>query len=452
MRTEIEEDTQAVVVGGSFAGLLSARVLSNHFDRVTVLERDPIQDHPESRRGQPQTRHVHGVLPSGLKILNGYFPDLADTLEEHGATFNDIARSIRWFNGGGYWQQYDSGLEIVLVGRPFMEWQIRQRVEALPNVTVQGNSKATGLLASEDRSRVKGISYTDETGEHSIDADLVVVASGRHSLSLRWLEELGFDRPPEETVDIGLTYTSRIFKRSPGDLIDADAVLVTPDPPSDLRLGGLFPMEHDRWIVSLAGWGGDSAPLDDEGFARFVESLPAPDIHNVLKTLEPIGEAFTHKFPTSQRRRFEKLPDFPEGMLALGDAICSFNPVYGQGMTSSLKQAKVLDEELSNRQSPDEPIWRSYFKRVDRVVDIPWQLATGADFAFDTTSGPKPPGTDLINQYIAQLQRTAHHDEKVLDAFLQVMNLDASPPSLLKPMTAARVARSWGKRQLQRSG
>ncbi len=428
----------AIVIGASFAGLIATRVLSDHFEKVTLLERDEINDQPETRNGQPQTRHVHGLLPSGLDILCHYFKDLKSTLEAEGAILNDIARSLRWHTSGGYWGQYDSGLTIALVGRPFLEWQIRKRVKSLSNVSIQDKTKVVKLNTTSDQSQVTGVDIEHPGGSNSLSANLVVDTTGRSALTLRWLEELGYKKPSEKKVTVDVNYTSRIFKRNEGQFNEGDAILITPDPPNHLRLGALFPMENNRWIVSLAGWGGDKAPTDDEGFRAFAKSLPSSKLYDVLVNLEPLGDAYTYRFPANLRRMYEELKSYPDGLLTLGDSICSFNPVYGQGMTSASMQAQVLDKELAKGNHVAK-VWQPFFKQAGKLINIPWDLATGADFAFSSTEGSKPVGTDMINRYMNHLQRSTHNDKKVLGAFLKVLNLTAAPPSVLKPNILMRV-------------
>ena len=200
-------------------------------------------------------------------------------------------------------------------------------------------------------------------------------------------------------------------------------------------------MENNRWIVSAGGWLGDHPPTDESGYLKFIGSLPVDDVFKVIQHAKPLTDVYTYKFPSSLRRRYETLKRFPQRYLVLGDAIASFNPVYGQGMTSAAMQAEVLDALLL-QQDTLEDLWQSYFRRVANVVDIPWQIAGCEDFRYPETQGPKPPLTDLINAYLAIVHRATHHDSVVYSQFLRVMNLMASPTSLLHPNIIMRVL--WG--------
>ncbi|MBW3539135.1 MAG: FAD-dependent oxidoreductase [Planctomycetes bacterium] len=434
----------AVVIGSSLAGLLAARVLSTHFPRVTLIERDEVRHQAEVRKGQPQARHVHGLLTSGLNVMTRYFPGLPERLRAGGARLVDFAKGLRWHAAGGYRLQFETGLLAAFVSRPFLEWQIRQEVLSRPNVTLLDHRHVTALLTTDDRDRVVGVSIRGSAGgsDAELRADLVVDATGRGSLTPKWLETLGYRRPEEHIVPIDVRYTSRIYRRRPGDLQGAEAVLISPAPPENNRLGALFPMEDDRWIVSLAGWGGEHAPADEAGFLRFAQQLPAPDIARLLPRLEPLSEIFTQAFPANRRRHFERLSAFPEGLLVIGDGVCSFNPAYGQGMTAAAMQAAVLDDVLSAGPS-HRRLWQTYFRRVAKVVDTPWQMALCEDFRFPKTRGRRPIGSIPMNAYLARVQRATHHDPLVYGAFIEVLNLIAPPGRLFLPTILWRLFRNW---------
>ncbi len=442
----------AIIIGSSLAGLLTARVLSKHFTQVTLLERDKINDQAEARKGQPQTRHLHGLLAKGLETMVGYFPTLIDDLTAGGARIADMGQGMRWYTFGGYRQQFQSGMLGALMSRPLLEWQIRRQVLALPNVTVIDACDVTALQTTADRTRITGVAITRRSQGHSgnqadwLLADWVVDASGRGSASPKWLDELGYPQPQTTMVKVNVGYATRIYRRKPGDLEGAELVMIAPDAPHGKRTGLIFPIEEDRWICTLGGWAGDHPPTDEDGFMAFAQSLPAPDIHQMLTRLEPLSAIYTYKFPSSLRRHYERMKRFPEGYLVLGDAICSFNPVYGQGMTSATLQAAALDALLSKR-TVHVGLWRDFFKAAASVVDIPWQLAVGEDFRFPETEGKKPAGTELINAYVTKVHRATHYDPVVYTAFLKVMNLMASPTSLFHPKLLWRVLRGRSRVQ-----
>ncbi|MBW7881460.1 MAG: FAD-binding monooxygenase [Caldilineaceae bacterium] len=443
MRASDSNSKFAVVIGGSMAGLLTARVLSDHFAHVTVLERDKVGDQPEARKGQAHTKHLHALLAAGFEVMTSYFPDLPEALAEGGAILEDMPLGIRWYGFGGYRKQFKSGLIGLMTSRPFLEWQIRQRVQALPNVTLLDECAVDSLLTTGGQDQVTGVRYTrrGEMGTvHELHVDLVVDASGRGSSAPKWLEVMGYGKPAESTVKVNVGYATRIYRRQHGDVEGAFALIASPDLPDGRRAGYAFPVEGDRWYMTLSGHAGDYPPTDEEGYLAYARSLPAPDIYNLIRRLEPLTDIVPYRYPASVRRHYEKMARFPEGFLVLGDAICSFNPVYGQGMTSAALQTKALERLIAARGTAG--IARPFFKEIAKIVDIPWQLSVGEDFRFPETEGKKAPGTDLINFYVEKVHRATQVDTTVYQQFLQVMNLLAPPSSLMKPRMMWRVFRA----------
>lgn len=446
-------NTHAIVLGASMAGLLTARVLSEHFGQVTILERDAVSDQPESRRGQPQTRHLHGLLASGLQIMAHYYPELPQALEAGGAVVRDMGATMNWHCYGGYRRRAVLGIESALMSRPFLEQLVRQGTLARPNVTLRDRCAAKRLLASSDRRRVTGVQIAQggaDAKDIDLYADLVVDCSGRGSRAPQWLGELGYEPPKVSEVKVDVGYATRFYRRDPADPRGVYWTLFTPEAPKEHRFAGMFPIEGDRWVVSLGGWLGDHAPTDEEGFLEYARSFPIPDIADVVSRAEPLSEIGAYKFSASLRRHYERLRAFPEGLLVLGDAICSFNPTYGQGMTSAAMQARTLDELLVKRRGQLQGIAPQFFRRAARVVDTPWQLAVGEDFRFPETIGAKPAGIDLLNRYVAMVHRATQVDVEVGRAFALVMNLMAPPTSLMAPRVLLRVLRA--NRELGRAG
>jgi 2-polyprenyl-6-methoxyphenol hydroxylase-like FAD-dependent oxidoreductase len=440
----------ALVIGGSFAGLLAARILSDYFEKVTIIERDLMHNFPESRKGQPQTRHLHGLLVQGFKIITRYFPDLMEGLLSGGTPLLDMGQSMRWYCYGGYRAKFELGMKGIITSRPFLEWHIRQRVTALPNVTVLDGFSAEKLLASDDHKQIIGLQIRNSEKDlepQTLLADLVIDTSGRGSRSPKWLEELGYNKPEESTVTCGAGYTTRIYRRDVFQPASLNWISITPEAPRQYTFGGVFPIENGKWMIALGGWHGHHAPATEDGFKDFAKSLPAPDVYNIIANATPLSEFITYKFPASLRRHYEKLEHFPDGYLVLGDAVCSFNPIYAQGMTSAAMQAATLDT-LLKEQPGLSGIFKLYFKQVAKIVDIPWQTAVTEDFRFPETKGKKAPGTDLINAYMDHVHRATHHDPIVGAAFLKVLNMIEPPTSLLSPQILWRVLRNTITRRL----
>lgn len=448
--------THAIVIGGSMAGLLTARILSDYFSQVTILERDKVNNLPEARKGQPQTRHLHGLLARGFEVMEEYFSGLTDELVAGGAMLGDPGAEARWFVDGGYRVQCESGMRGVLCSRAFLEWKLRQRVLAIPNIVLRDECDVEGPESTSDRQRVTGVRVThrwDGGRSESLPTQLIVDCAGRGSAAPKWLEQLGYARPQEEVVKIESGYATRVYRRKAGDLPGATLIMITPTPPHSTRSGFVFPMEDDRWIVTLGGWGGDYPSTDEAGFLAFANSLAAPDIAQLLPRLEPLTDIYTHRFPSNLRRRYEEMERFPDGYLVLGDAVCSFNPVYGQGMSSAALQAVELGRLLQTRQQQGAKglttLARPYFKQIAKIIDAPWQISAGEDFRFATTEGKKAFGTDFINSYIAKVNRASHVDPLVHRAFLEVVHLKKHPSSLMQPGMLMRVLRNQPKETRQ---
>ena len=423
----------AVVIGGSMAGLLCARVLADHCRHVTILERDSFPDGAENRRGVPQGRHTHAILASGRNVIEQFFPGISSELIRVGAVAGDISQDARWFVGGGTLVRFKTGLEGLLVSRPFLETAVRGKVLALRNVQARENTVVDGLMSNADRSRVTGV----RTGAETFLADLVVDATGRGSHSPQWLESMGYPKALEERVEVALAYTTRLFHRTGKELDGAGAAVIPPDPEGK-RGGVMLAQEGGRWTVTLIGHFGQRAPEELNGFIDYAGSLPASYIHEVIRRAEPIGEAISARFPASLRRRYEKLQRFPGGYLVFGDAISSFNPIYGQGMSASALEAAAFAGVLSQGAND---LARRFFQRAAKVVDIPWSIAVGNDLRMKETIGPRNAGVSFINWYMSKLHYAARRDSVAAMAFHRVGNLLAPPPSVMHPRVIWRVLR-----------
>lgn len=420
----------AVVIGGSMAGLLAARVVSEYFDRVTVIDRDNLPINGSQRRGVPQGWHAHALLAGGLAVTEDLFPGITDALTKDGALIADPAKDGRWFFEGGFLKKLDSGLKALLVSRPFLESRVRSRLLGSDNIVIKSVSSARGLVCKNGR--VQGVILDDR----KIEADLVIDASGRGSQAPNWLESIGFERPAEEKVEIQLAYTTQVFVG--GVANTSELFTVVPSTPSGKRGGVILAQEGGRWIATLFGYFGQSAPKDLDGFLEYARSLPSPMIYDRLRDAEPEGEARTFKFPYSIRRYYERMARFPDGFLVFGDAVSSFNPIYGQGMSSAALQAAALRDALSE---VEEGLAKRFFKAAGKVVDNPWGVAVGGDLKMPEVPGRRPRSVSFINWYLTKLHKAAHLDPAATNAFIRVAQLIDSPPAIFAPRVVAKVAR-----------
>jgi 2-polyprenyl-6-methoxyphenol hydroxylase-like FAD-dependent oxidoreductase len=428
----------AIVIGASMGGLLAARALSDFFEAVIVVERDafPVSDVP--RKGVPQGRHAHGLLARGRNVIEALFPGWTDEVVASGGIRGDIGGDVNWIGHGVVLKSARSDLVGLLASRPLLEGHVRRRLLKLGNVRGIENCAVQGLVASDDNSAIKGVRVRVGNGaEQTILADLVVDASGRGSASPAWLERLGYARPEEEKIEIGIGYTTRVFRRRPTDLGGKLAIVVAGSGPN-WRNGAILFEAEDRWIVSIGGYFGDDAPDDPQMFAAYAGSLPAPEIHDIVAHAEPLTDFVSYRYPANLRRRYERLTRFPKNYLVFGDALCSFNPIYGQGMTVAAQEAAVLRECLG---AGDADLARRFFSLAATAIDTPWDIAVGNDLRHPQVRGPRSPKVRFINWYIGKLHMAARDDGALATAFLEVANLQARPERLLHPAIVLRVIR-----------
>jgi 2-polyprenyl-6-methoxyphenol hydroxylase-like FAD-dependent oxidoreductase len=447
---------QAVVIGGSIAGLLAARVLADHFAQVTVIERDALSDSAEPRKGVPQGRQAHGLLAQGEAIMSRLFPGLFAELLQAGSVPVDMGADVHWFQMGGWKTNLQSGITGYGQTRPLLEQKIRARVATLPNVRILDQCEVSSLEASADGSRITGVRIMHRDGSRTgerLSAQLVVDASGRGSHTPQWLKELGYPEVEEAVIKMEVGYTTRIYRQPPGATDDWKVLMIFPKPPVETRAGVLMSIEGGRWILSLSGWHKDHPPTDDEGFLAFARSLSAPDIYNAIKDAEPLTAPVSHKVPSNLRHYYERMTHFPEGLAVLGDALCSFNPTYGQGMTTSALDVMTLDaalREQARRHAGDiTGVADRFRKQVAKVIATPWMLATGEDFRYPQTTGERPPGTAFLHWYVGKVHEASTHDRRVTLQFMRVMHMISSPASLFAPPIAIRVLLGpalWGRR------
>ena len=427
-----------IVLGTSVAGLLSAKALSNHFQRVTLVERDVLPEDGGLRKGVPQSAHAHGLLASGYRVMDDYFPGMMDELEALGAPRGDVVGDFLWFQYGRWKWRHQSGLCGITVSRPCLEAAIRCRVKALPNVTFLDGATGIKPVFNSSASRVTGLLVSRGAGdsEEVLKADLVVDASGRGSQSPKWLEEWGFGPPETISVKVNVGYATRVFERRPGDLFNSTGAVVAGTPPAETRYAAILAAEGSRWVITLIGMLGDYPPAEEKAWTRFAASLPVPVVHDLVVSARPLTEIVSYRFSANKRRLYERMKRFPEGYLVTGDAVCSFNPIYGQGMSVAATEAKALDECLATGIAD---LAKRFYARARRIVDIPWLIATGEDLRSPQVEGPRPPGSWLVNRYLDRVHAAASDDATVCRKFFDVLNLLAPPSSLMSPPLAWRV-------------
>ncbi|MFP8891005.1 FAD-dependent oxidoreductase [Natrialbaceae archaeon A-CW2] len=425
----------AIVVGAGIAGLCATRVLADAFDEVTVIDRDPLPDEPVARDGVPQARQIHILWEAGRATLEDLFPGYSEELVAAGGVSIDGQRDFYMYSQGNYLATGSKPFPLYAATRPLYEQLLRQRVSDRDDVYVRGSCPFVDYLADDATKNVNGVVIRDQDGgQEEIAADLVIDATGRMSRTPDWLSNHGYTPPSAEEVHIDLAYTTTCIERPANDYRMIGVLAAAPRS----RGGAVLPVEDDCWLVNLHGIHGDHPPKNIEDAKDFAASLPIPIVNDLLNEYPMVSEeAAFYPFPSNRRYRYENLDQFPEGLLVIGDAIASFNPIYGQGMSVAALEALTLHHVLTR--DNHEPLATSFFNRATEIIDPAWMLATGADFSFSQTRGEKPNGAAFFNWYLSRLFRKAHADGVLTDAFTRVLSMQQHPTSLLRPSIMWRV-------------
>ncbi len=432
---------RAVVLGGSFTGVLAARVLSESYREVVVVERDQVTGVSGPRRGTPHTAHAHGLHARGCLVLQELFPNLIEDMRLAELPVSDMGEQ-RWYFNARQFLTTRTGLLSVTAQRPVLEDYFRRKVAALPNTTFFERTELLGLLSTSDRRRVTGArlrSAATDAVPFDFDADLVVDATGRASRTPVWLDELGYERPVEERMAIGLAYTTRLYRSHPAMFNGAQFInsLASPDCPRGAFFGQAG---RDTCIVSLTGILGDHPPTDPEGFLAFARSLPVADVYDRIRDAEPLTGPVSFRFPASVRRRYERLSRLPDRLLVLGDAVCSLNPNYSQGMTVAALEVMALRRHLRRGAAPRP---NAFMRDVGRIVDHPWYISTTSDLNYTGVKGRRTLTVRMGNAYVTRLHHGATKDPVCTDALMRVAGLVDPPTALMRPRVLMRALRHW---------
>ena len=436
---------RAVVLGASMGGLLAARVLADFFDTVTVFERDELSDDPVNRRGVPQGRHVHALLPRGARVLDELFPGLLDELVAAGAPVwddGDLSRGYFSYNGhrvlgSGVVAGDYKEMALYMPSRPLLECHVRRRLQGVGNVTIHGAHDVTELTSTADRSRITGVRVVDRTGgaPQELAADLVVDAMGRGAHTPALLENLGYGRPAEDHITMHTTYVSQPLRILPGTLREKLALIsAAPGRPTGMFLVGY---ERDTWIFTVYALAGHEPPRDLPGMLSFAEDYVPAHLLAAVRTGEPLAPVVQHRMPSSQWRRYDKLRRLPDGLLACGDAICSFNPIYGQGMSVAALDAVALRDCL-RRGVTDLP--RRYYRAAAKAIGVAWRTGATSDLTFPEVQGRRTPSMRVTNRLVESVLTASESDAVIGTQFFRVTGLLDPPTRLLRPSFLYRVA------------
>jgi len=449
MNAAITIGRQAVVIGAGMAGLTAARVLADHFERVAVIDRDTLPSLTDPRAGVPQGRHAHASLAGGLRALSELFPGIEGDLEQAGAVRLVGGLDVRVERPGfDPFPQRDLGMFTYSVSRPALELAVRHRVEQLPNVALLTGCRVIDLV-SNGKDTVNGVRYDDADGlRRTLGAELVIDASGRGAPTLALFEALGRTPPEETAIGVDIAYATALYEVPPDAARGWKGIMTFPKAPESSFGALMLPLEGGRWMLSLGGRGAEKPPGDEAGFLEATQRLRTPTIHHAICGARRLGDIARYAFPTSVRRHFERLPSFPRGLLPIGDAICVFNPVYGQGMSVAAQEAVLLRKLLTHMGARGDVPARlapAFFAEVQPVLDTPWAMAAVPDFIFPQTTGPRPPDLERTLKIGAALLRVAARKADVHRLMIEVQHLLKPRSVYRKPLLMAQLMLEMGR-------
>src|SRR5215472_7291892 len=435
---------RAVVIGAGMGGLVAAGALAQYFERVDILERDRLTSTVGSRSGTPQDRHPHGLLAGGLRALDQIFPGFKSDLAAAGAVPVSFAREVQFERPDvGVLPKRDFGILVFCATRPLIELVLRRRAEAVANITLRPASRVTEIVPAAGGAGASGIQFVNRSGcSETLDADLVVDASGRGAPTLTLLAALGWDRPQMTEIGVDISYATVVVEIPPTATTDWKAVLTLPDPPHLAMHAVLVPMEDSRWIVAIADHGATAWIETWGAFLEASRSLITPTVYNALRYAEAPDGIRHSRFPVSTWKHFERLPRLPHGVLPVADAFCRFNPIHGQGMSSAAKQARLLEDVLHRAADEPDPIaalQSGFMAEVASVLETPWTMSTSADLVFPATRGERPDNFAEAQQFEAALFRAVVADPVVHRAMIEVAQLLEPRTRLQEPDIMRRI-------------
>ncbi|WP_128382354.1 NAD(P)/FAD-dependent oxidoreductase [Streptomyces cavernae] len=424
-----------VIIGAGMAGLLTAAVIGATGRPVTLLEQDRSHGMPAPRGGVPQGRQPHVLLHRGLSAIEELLPGLGGQLVAAGGVPLDTG-DLAWLGERGWAPFGTPALELVSATRPLIEHLVRRRVAELPGVELRGGTRVRGL--SRGATMTGGAWLVECFDAPHVRADLVVDASGRSSRLPDWLTQLGIEAPATTVVDAGFGYAGRVYAAPPDHLGQVAGIVMLPVPGAPAG-GVALPVEGGRWMVAAVGAGEHRPPRDSAGFDAFLNRLRDPALADFTRSADPIGDVTVHRRTNNVRRRYDRLAHWPDGLLVVGDALCTFNPVYGQGITVAATQALLLRQALA---AGVQPGWeRRLMRRLHRAADLPWAIATGEDLRH-TDGRPASAVDALFGRWSGAVDRLAAHGNlRAQRALDRVYHLVGSPAGLLHPALLAAAIR-----------
>jgi 2-polyprenyl-6-methoxyphenol hydroxylase-like FAD-dependent oxidoreductase len=423
--------------------------LAKYFEQVEILERDGLPVCAGSRSGTPQDRHPHGLLARGLRALDQIFPGFKSELAAAGAVPVSFARDVQFEHPEvGVLPRRDFGISVLCATRPLIELVLRRRAEAVANIMLRPASRVIGIVPAAGGAGVRGVQFVNGSGRfETLDADLVVDASGRGAPTLTLLDALWWDRPQMAEIGVDITYATAVVEMPPDATTEWKLVLTLPDPPHLALHAIMVPTEDGRWITAIADHSATAWIETWDAFLEASRSLITPTVHNALRYAQPPEGIRHYRFPVSAWKHFERLPRLPRGVLPVADAFCRFNPIHGQGMSSAAKQALLLQDVLDRAAADPDPIaavQAGFMAEVASVLETPWIMSTSADLVFPQTRGERPDNFAEARQFEAALFRAAVADPVVHRAMIEVAQLLQPHQRLHEPDVVRRIEAASG--------
>ncbi|MFC8423168.1 FAD-dependent monooxygenase [Streptomyces sp. NPDC057236] len=435
---------RAVVIGAGLAGMLAAAVLSRAgADEVIVLDRDALPDGPEHRKGLPQGRHAHLLLAGGMDAMEELLPGagLRGRLLAAGAHEIPLSSGVLALTPEGWLRRWRrEGPAMMTCSRALVDWVVRATVREQVPVEVR-RAAVVGLTGSAGR--VRGVRIASPGGDTDLEADLVVDASGRGTRITGWLDGLGLTGVEERAVDSGLVNASRLYRVPAGaERFPLTVVHANPYVSRPARSAMVMPVEGGRWLVSCGGSRGGEPPADPAGFLRYTLELPDPIVGRLISGAEPLSDVHLSRSTSNVRRYLERMPRWPEGLVVLGDALATFNPAYGHGMSVAAFGARVLGRELGRGGGIGAPgLGRRVVRGAARAADVAWAVAVGQDVRYPGVRGGTPPGVGdrVMTAYTRRMMKAATGSYAAASVMWDVSSLRTPPTRLFRPSAVLAV-------------
>ncbi|WP_141540415.1 glutamate synthase [Bacillus cereus] len=425
---------KAIVIGGSMAGKLAAKALSDFFKEVIILEAGEEWNEKSPRKRVPQSHHPHVLLKGGEVAIEKLFPSIMTQLKEDGGIVNNFTGELRWHHFGVWKQPFTGELNAVQQSRPMLEWHIQKRMSQVNNITTKYETMVEQLLIDTHRNKISGVKTKCLiTGmKKDLQADLVVDTSGFSSKNIEWLGTQGIE-VKEEKVWIQLFYATRVFRLKKNKRPDWCNLLISPSFPENPYGAFIQTIEDNQYFVTFSGYANEKAPKTDEEFFAFAHKLLAPDFIHFLEQAEPITDIKVHRIPYQVRRRFDIVKNMPEGFLVIGDAHCRFDPVFGQGISVAAMEAEELQMCLKKGKALEKGFTRGFYKRISKIIKTPWEMATTEAFRHPKIKGEKSFIQPFQQWYTKKIYQLSANNPDIYIRLVRVMNLMRSPLHLFHP-------------------